>query len=439
MDRAPPGSRRLDLSYTLRSLTNPRDAYARIVQKSGDPCWLQTVVGPVVVTGDPEGVRAIFAADPDSFEYYAPEMEAPLFGETALVFATGEQHRSDRKLISPAFAPARMKAYGRAMADIAARQAAAWEPDRPFDMLASALSISLEALLQAIVGLREPTTIERAGAATLRLSAAVTPTLLFFPALRRRFYGLGPYARFLRASDEVDSILREQIDERRRSSNGGEDILSLMTRARYEDGTPMSDKKIRDELRVLLFAGHETTAIAIAWALYWIHREPSVRERLLGELAALGPSPEPEAIVALPYLDAVCQETLRLHPIIPEIVRMLRRPLALKGFSVPAGVGVLAAATLLHDREDLYPEPRRFLPDRFLQRKFTPFEFMPFGGGAHRCLGAGLAVFEMKVVIGALLRACELTLAGTEPIEPVRRGVTMGPRGGVPMRVVRRL
>jgi cytochrome P450 len=209
-----------------------------------------------------------------------------------------------------------------------------------------------------------------------------------------------------------------------------------MVGARYEDGTGMSDTKLRDELRVLLFAGHETTAVALAWAFYQIHRQPSVRERVLAEIDALGPDPEPEAIAALPYLDALCHETLRYHTIFPEVGRMLRRPLKLRGYQLPAGVAVIAAASILHAREEIYPEPRRFRPERFLERPPGPYEFIPFGGGSHRCLGASFAMYEMKIVIATLLRRCELRLASSEPIQTVRRGITMGPKGGVPMVVV---
>jgi cytochrome P450 len=197
----------------------------------------------------------------------------------------------------------------------------------------------------------------------------------------------------------------------------------------------MSDEELRDQLHLLLFAGHETTATALAWAFYWVHRQPEEHERLLAEIDALGPRPEPEALAALPYLDATCQETLRIHPVAPEVGRRLRRPLELLGHTLPEGTAVLVSALLLHDRDDIYAEPRRFRPARFLERKFTPFEFMPFGGGARRCIGAAFALYEMKLVLATLLRTRALRLVSDVPVASTRRGLTMEPKGGVPMMI----
>jgi cytochrome P450 len=195
----------------------------------------------------------------------------------------------------------------------------------------------------------------------------------------------------------------------------------------------MSDVELRDELITLLFAGHEATAIALAWAFYWLHRDPDELGRVLAELDALGPSADAEAIAALPYLDAVCQEALRIHPVTPEILRVLVEPLQLFDWTLPAGTAVMASAIMVHNREDLYPEPTHFRPSRFLERKFTPFEHIPFGGGARRCIGAAFALYEMKIVLAMLLRSHRLRLVSSSKVKPARRGLTMGPAGGIPM------
>lgn len=434
MDRLPPGPRSLSLLHIVRAMVDPHASNTRMMRKYGDPFLVRTVIGPMAVTGHPDGVRAIFSADPDSFEYFAPEMEAPLCGESSLIFATGDRHREDRKLLAPAFHGARVKGYGATMAAAARREGSRLRPGEEFDMQRMAQAISLDVLVRAVFGVEEASAVRELSEATVGLAAVVTPVLLFFPSIRRRFGGYGPYATFLRASDRLDALIYGQIEERRRRPDEPRhDILSLMMSARYDDGSAMSDQKLRDELRALLFAGHETTGVVLAWAFYRIHREPEVRERLLAELAALGDDPEPEAIAALPYLDAVCQEVMRTNTVIPEIVRKLRRPLELCGYTLPEGVAVVAAASILHERDDLFPDPHRFRPERFLTRKYGPYEFIPFGGGAHRCLGTALAMFEMKVVLGTWMRSFELKLAKDEPIPIVRRGVTMGPKGGVPM------
>ena len=184
-----------------------------------------------------------------------------------------------------------------------------------------------------------------------------------------------------------------------------------MLSARYDDGSAMSDREIRDQLLTLVFAGHETSGIALAWAVNWLERTPSVRDRLLAELSALGDDPAPAALAAAPYLEAVCLETLRLYPVVGEVVRLLRAPLTLGGVDDPGRVSRSPPASRWSTRApDLYPEPEAFRPERFLERKFAPHEYLPFGGGARRCIGAAFGLYEMKVVLGTLLARHRFTL-----------------------------
>ncbi|HVI02462.1 MAG TPA: cytochrome P450, partial [Enhygromyxa sp.] len=239
-------------------------------------------------------------------------------------------------------------------------------------------------------------------------------------------------------SGEVDRLLYEQIEHVRDRTQGRVDILSLMLDARFDDGEPMSDAHIRDELRTLLIAGHETTAITLAWALYDIHRNPEVRERLLAELDGLGPDAEPEAIAKLPYLGAVIDETLRLHPVVEVVFRVLRKPWKFAGYELPAGMTISPAISLVHRRPDIYPEPERYQPERFLDAKPKPHEYLPFGGGNRRCIGAAFSQFESRIAIGTLLRECEFELLESGEPAVERRSVTLGPKSGVRMRMVRR-
>ncbi len=204
--------------------------------------------------------------------------------------------------------------------------------------------------------------------------------------------------------------------------------------ARDESGQPMTEAELRDELRTLLMAGHESTASAIAWAFYWIHQLPEVKQKLLEELDALGPEPDPSAIAKLPYLSAVCSETLRLYPVFWfTFARILKAPLTIMGYEFEPGTFLLPCVYLTHHRPDLYPEPKRFKPERFLERQFSPYEYLPFGGGNRRCLGYAFALFEMKLVLAAVLSQMNLSLTNTRPVRPVRRGVVFTPSGGVEM------
>lgn len=429
-----PGPRYFNPFWLVRSLRNPTDFMLRTRERYGDTYRLPTVLGPAVVTGDPEGVRAIFSADPDTFVPFQPDVTSPLLGETSLVLVSGARHRRDRKLLSPPFQGARMRAYGAIMAESARRAVAGWTSGVPFKMLDTTQSISLDVILQAVMGLDQATPHGQAvRQAILRFMGSVRPQFIFLRWLRRDFFGLGSWARFKKAREHLDSLLYATMAERRREPAERDDILSLMMSARYEDGGAMSDAELRDELITLLSAGHETTAVALAWAFYWLHRDPDELGRVLAELDDLGPSADADAIAALPYLNAVCQEALRIHPIAAEVLRTLVKPLQMLDWTLPAGTDVVASAIMLHHREDLYPEPTRFRPSRFLERKFTPFEYIPFGGGARRCIGAAFALYEMKIVLATILRSHRLRLVSAAKVSSVRRGGTMGPSDGIPM------
>jgi cytochrome P450 len=200
----------------------------------------------------------------------------------------------------------------------------------------------------------------------------------------------------------------------------------------------MSDDHIRDEARTLLIAGHETTSITLAWALYAVHRHAAVKARLLEEIDALGPDPAPEELAQLPYLVAVVHETLRRYPVVEAVFRVLRRPWSLGGYELPAGITIGAMIAVVHRRGDLYPEPDAFRPERFLEGKPKPYEYLPFGGGHRRCIGAAFSHYESCLALATVLREFDLELREPGEVSVARRNVTLGPKGGVRMRMVGR-
>ncbi|MEX2048537.1 MAG: cytochrome P450, partial [Gemmatimonadota bacterium] len=333
----------------------------------------------------------------------------------------------------------RMRAYGSVMVEAARRAFAGLRPGEPFVAIERTTEISLEAIVRAVFGVEEPTRVvewQRAIRATLD---AAKPMFLFSKVTQRAPFGLGPWAAFLRASGEADRLLFEQIERTRPHTRGREDILSLMIEARYEDGGAMTDDHIRDELRTLLIAGHETTAITLAWALYAVHRDASVKARLLSELDALGPDPAPDELARLPYLAAVVDETLRRFPVVDTVFRVLRRPWRFGGYELPAGMAIGALILLVHRRDDIYPEPDAFRPERFLEGKPKPHEYLPFGGGHRRCIGAAFSHFESCVALATIMREVDLELCEPGEIRVTRRNVTLGPGGGVRMKLRGRL
>jgi cytochrome P450 len=434
--RLPPGPSG-SLWNTLWFLRDPYGFFAAQTKRHGDPCTLPTHSGKLVVTGDPQLARAIFSADPDTLEPFGVGILGPFLGERSIIMTGGERHRRDRKLLTPPFHGARMRAYGRAIVEATRAQTREWRAGWQGPAQPTTAAISLDVILRAVFGIDEPGARERWSDAIRRYVAASSPSIIFFPGLRRDFFGRGPWARFTRAKDDLSGLILQEIASRRARAASGEDILSLIMAARYDDGTAMTEVEIRDQLFTLLAAGHETTATALAWALHWIHRDPGLLRDLRGELAGLGADPEPDAVAGLPLLDATCAETLRLHPIVPDVTRRLLAPLALGPWTVPAGAGVGVVTALLHSDPKLYPRPEVFDARRFLGAKPSPFEYTPFGGGSRRCLGAAFALYEMKLVLGTLLHDLELEVLDRD-VRVVRQNVTMGPKGGVRVRVTGR-
>jgi cytochrome P450 len=427
----PPGPRSI-LRTTLDVARKPYEAMSRLRERYGDPFSVNAINGKLIVTAEPERIREVFSnKDPDLFEPFASAALTPFFGRNSLLLMQGEPHRRERKLLTPPFHGERMRTYGEIMASAARSAAQAMTPGQPFTAIDLGQRISLEVIIRAVFGVDDPARLgEYADLLKGTLEAAL-PIFMFAKAFQKAPFGLGPWARYQRVSAQVDELLYRQIAQIRPHAEGREDILSLMLMARYEDGSPMADEHVRDELRTLLIAGHETSAITLAWALERVHRDPAVLERLLAEID--GSDGSAEALAKLPYLGAVIDETLRQRPVIEVVFRKLTKPWRFAGYDLEAGMTIAPALELVHMREDLYPEPTRFRPERMLERKPGPFEFMPFGGGNRRCIGAAFATHQVRIALGTVLREWSLELREPGPVAIVRRSVSLGPENGVRM------
>jgi len=428
----PPGPS-IRLIQTMHVLRDPYAYYQRIVAKYGDPFTIPAINGTIVGTGRPELVKTIYAADPNIYLPFAPDVIESIAGPRAIFSLVRDEHRRERKLLMPPFHGDRMRTYGSTMIATAEEHAKRWESGKPFSAMEWAQGVTLDIIIKTIFGVTGGNKFQETRDAVLEVTRSIHPLGVFTKFFRREFGGFGPYARMVRARKHLDSLLKQEIAHRRGKEDFGQDILSLMIDARYDDGSQMTEDAICDELRGLLFAGHETTTIAIAWAFYWLHQNPQSLAKLREELDALDPETDPEAIARLPYLDAVCNETLRLYPIVQESMRVLAGPFEFAGYTLQPGITVAAISALVHYREDLYPEPHTFRPERFLERKFGSNEYMPFGGGHRRCIGAAFAGFEMRLILATILRSRSLRLESNATIGAVRRNVTMGPEGGVSM------
>lgn len=353
----------------------------------------------------------------------------------------GDRHKRQRQLLIPPFHGERMQAYGEIIRNITEKVFIALPQNEPLSIRTAMQEISLQVILQAVFGLYEGERCQQLKRLlTSMLEVFQSPlgsSFLFFRFLQKDLGAWSPWGRFVRQRQQIDELLYAEIAERRTKSDPNRiDILSLLMSARDEEGKPMTDQELRDELITLLFAGHETTATAMAWALYWMHHLPQVGEKVLQELSTLGDSPNLIDIARLPYLSAVCNETLRINPVaLLAFGRVVQEPVELLGHQLEPGTGVYGCIYLLHHREDLYPNSNQFKPERFLERQFSPYEFIPFGGGVRRCIGEALALFEMKLVLATILSRYQLALTTNQPEQPQRRGVTLAPSGRVKMMI----
>lgn len=430
----PPGPRSSAL-HMVRYFRDPLGCYTRLRARYGDPFSVPFLLGMrMVVTGDPAGIREIFAAKPDTFDVVDRTGEV-FMGDQSIILLAGDQHTRVRQVLAQPLHGSRMRAFGGVMQEVAARVGERWPLGKPFQANKETQRISLEIILRALFGVVHDVHVQEFTAAIRDLHDKIGFWVVFVPALRRNFGGLSPWARFVRARDRLDGLVYQQIralsQQRERPGN---DLLSQLLHAPATDGVPaFSEKEMRDQLFTLLMAGHSTTAAGLAWALYWTHRQPAVRARILEEVRSLGSDPEPDAIAELPYLDAVCKETLRIHPIALEVARRLKTPMTLKGHELPAGTVVGASINLVHNDPEIYPEPHLFRPERFLGRKFAANQYCPFGGGHRVCVGGHFGLYEMKIVLATLLDRFTFELASDREIKPVWREGTMAPQGGVPI------
>jgi cytochrome P450 len=381
----------------------------------------------MVITSDPEAVKTVFTGDPaQMLAGKNNEILRPLLGDRSVLLLDGAEHMRQRRLMLPPFHGERMQAYGETMRAVAERHVATWPHGTEFAAAPSMQAITLEIILRTVFGLDDAERIERVGAPLRRLldaSASQLRLLALQITSSENPRPRSPWGRFNQLVADADRVVYEELHARRAQSGGGHnDILSLLLEARDEDGEPLTDLELRDELMTLLLAGHETTATALSWTLERLVRHPDVVARLVEERRA-GEDPAP-------YLEATIKEALRLRPVVTAVGRHLTAPLEVGGHLLPAGVTINPSIYLLHRRADLYPEPEAFRPERFLERPPGTYQWIPFGGGVRRCLGASFALFEMRIVLQTVLDRVSL-VPQREADEPVtRRAITFAPKRG---------
>jgi cytochrome P450 family 135 len=377
--------------------------------------------GTWVMVSDPEAVKQVFTGDPRVFHAgEGNQILRPILGENSVLVLDERAHIGQRKLLLPPFHGERMQGYEQKMTEIAAREIESWPTGAPYALRPRMQAITLEIILETVFGLHGGERMDALRAALRDFLDLTTDPRLLAPLILAGPRRIRRFPFFRHRIELVDELLHREIAERRAAEDLAQrdDILSMLVLARHEDNSPMSDAEIRDELLTLLVAGHETTATALSWAMERLVRHPEKLERLRAEALAGGGA----------YLTATIQETLRLRPVIVVVIRRLTEPVELGGYELPAGASVTPCIHLVHRNPEIYPEPGRFLPERFLDNPPGTYTWIPFGGGVRRCLGASFAQFEMAVVLRELVKRREARPARPAPERVFRRAITETPR-----------
>jgi cytochrome P450 len=416
---------------TVRFAQRPLAALREWHRRFGDIFTVKMLgfgVGVYVV--DPEAIRELFTGDQSDLKAgEANSFMEPILGPHSVLVLDGPEHLRQRKLLLPPFQGSRVGAFREIIRDVAEREIAGWRPRAEIVLRERMRALTFEVICRAVFGVTQRDRVERLRE---RLIAVVdsSPLFMISRAARADLGPLSPGGVFARRLRAADALLEEEIERRRGEPDLEQrsDVLSLLLRARDERGEGMTNAELRDELFTMLAAGHETTATGLAFAFELLLRTPRVLVRLREELE----HGEDDA-----YLDAVVKETLRLRPVLDAAERTLTAPRTVAGWELPPGVKVYPGIALVHMREDLYPRPREFRPERFLQEGAESYSWLPFGGGIRRCIGAALALAEMAEVLRVAVPAVQLRPLRERPDPVVLRGITLAPRYGVRVAVER--
>ena len=421
---APPGSRAPSAMQLLRYARDPLGFLSVHQRRFGDIFGVRfPYFGRITYVARPDLVKALFTGDPAVF--HAGEANAsvlePALGPNSVLTLDDEPHMRQRKLLLPPFHGERVQRYGELITAITREEMESWPVGEPFAMRPHTQRITLAVIMRAVFGVHDEERLARFEGLIDDFARKVG-LIASVPPLRRDLGPLSPWGRFIRSRRALDAFIYEEIALRRAEPAHEErdDVLSLLLDARDEDGRPMNDQELRDEMVTVLGAGHETTATGLAWAIERLTRAPAVLARLRDSLVAGEED----------YLGATVKETLRARPVIIDVGRKLTAPTTIGGYELAAGSFVLAAIAALHYREDTFPQPEEFRPERFLEGKVDNYAWIPFGGGVRRCIGAAFAEYEMRTILREFVERADLRAVDPKPERVKVRNITLVPSNG---------
>jgi cytochrome P450 len=418
-----PGPRVPGLLQSWLGVVRPVEARLALRKRYG-PVFRSNdaIAGELFHVADRALVEQMFKWKPAQYNVAEPrEVMAPVTGPSSILLLDGERHLRMRKLMLPPFHGDAIAHYADVIEQITNGAIDDWRPGQTIRTRSVAQAVTLEVIIRAVFGITDAARI----AELKRLLPGLSAPSPFLLLVQKDLGPRSPWGRFLRRRDRVDALLYDEIEHRRRDPEREErrDILTLLLDARDDEGNPLTDRELRDELITILLAGHETTATSIGWAFERLLRSPSALERLTAEVTA-GAGSE--------YMEAVIKETLRVRPVVTEVFRAPTERTELGGYVFEPGTQMAASIFLIQYDPDLYPpDPQAFRPERFLEGAPEPYTWIPFGGGVRRCLGAAFAQLEMKIVISTILARAQLRAPRARDEKARFRGVTLLPsRGG---------
>ena len=421
------------IRYTLWPLEVLRDCRRRY----GDPFTLRmSGFGKFVFLADPEAVKDVFRGDPHVLHSgEGNEFLSLSVGKNSVLVLDDELHAQQRRVLLPPMKGERLRSFHGAMQQATLDVMRTWRLNQPFAAEPFLRQIITRVIVQAVLGVgpgEELTAYEQKIARLLSYMRSRYSLIGFalLPQWLAMRPGWLPFGKELRELDQMVYGFMRKMRELP-AADRGDNIVAELLSAHHEDGTPLSDTEIRDAVFTMLLAGVDTTSAATAWQLELMVPREDVMGEVHHELKHYEQTlPTPEQLEELAYLDAALREGLRLRSILPFVVRKTKQPFAAAGREYPPGVLLCPCSYLVHRRPELYPEPEKFRPERFLERKFTPYEWFPFGGGNRMCLGMIFAMYQMKVMLSTIFSRARLERPKGATSYPIRRGLVLSPHDG---------
>jgi cytochrome P450 len=386
---------------------------------------------PQLYTSNPQLIKEIFALGYDRVDVGINNRSIrSLLGNYSLLTLDSSEHKHHRQLLMPPFHAQQVSHYIALIAQVTQENIEQCPISQELSIYQIVKEITLEVICQILFGASQKADYQQIKQIVRDLSDRVASPFAYLTLLIRQLqldWGEWSFwGKIKRERDLLCQLLQSEI-ERRRSYLENQDLISLLFQIQSDKGESLTDRELQDELLTLLFSGQESTTAALSWSLYLVLQQEQVKSKLLAELADVDAN-DPLQFLQLPYLDAVVCETLRIYPPAPICQpRKTKEEMNLMGFCIPVGTLLIPCIYLTHYREDLYPEPQLFNPERFLQRHYSREEYLPFGGGNRLCLGYSLAKTEIKLILGLILKQVELQLVKDFPCKPERRSIILAP------------